>query len=63
MICFLEILIPIGVGWASLGSACNQSDSLIEQMPRLLRVASLVLMLLSGSVMYSMIKAYALNLV
>ncbi|RQR49342.1 LysE family translocator [Burkholderia sp. Bp9140] len=63
MICFLAILVPIGIGWASLGSACNQSDSLIEQTPRLLRVASFVLVFLSGSLVYSVVKAYTLNLV
>lgn len=61
MACFLSILIPIGVGWASLGSACNHSDSLIGQTPRLLRLASLVLMFLSGTLMYSLVKTYALN--
>lgn len=63
MICFLAILVPVGIGWVSLGSACNQSNSLIRQTPRLLRAASLVLMFLSGSLMYSVVKAYALNLV
>ncbi len=63
MICFLAILIPIGAGWASLGSACNESDSLIAHTPRLLRSASLVLVFLSGSLMYSLVKVYAPHLV
>jgi threonine/homoserine/homoserine lactone efflux protein len=63
MTCFLSILVPIGVGWASLGSACNHSDNLIEQTPRLLRLASLVLLLLSGTLLCSLVKTYALNIV
>lgn len=56
MTCFLCILVPIGVGWASLGSACNHSHTLIGQTPRLLRLASFVLMCLSGTLMYSLVK-------
>ncbi|WP_176045601.1 LysE family translocator [Burkholderia sp. BCC1644] len=53
---FLLILVPVGAGWASLGRVTGILASGPSQITALLRSASLLLVLFSGTLLYSAVK-------
>lgn len=53
---FLLVLIPVGTGWASLGRATRMLASGSHHVTAVLRLSSMVLVLFSGTVLYSLVK-------
>ncbi|KGB92196.1 MULTISPECIES: LysE family translocator [Burkholderia] len=53
---FLLILMPIGTGWASLGRVTSILASGPRHITALLRSASVLLVLFSGTLLYSLVK-------
>ncbi|KVL31031.1 LysE family translocator [Burkholderia sp. MSMB1835] len=53
---FLLILMPIGTGWASLGRVISILASGPRHITALLRSASVLLVLFSGTLLYSLVK-------
>ncbi|WP_249190492.1 MULTISPECIES: LysE family translocator [unclassified Burkholderia] len=53
---FLSVLVPIGVGWASLGRVTRILASRPRHITALFRSASVLLILFSGSLLYSLVK-------
>lgn len=58
MACFLVVLLPIGAAWSYLGAFLNRSRLLSTHTPTILRLASGVLVLFSGSLFYSVYKVW-----
>ncbi|AJK48351.1 hypothetical protein Bpla01_34680 [Burkholderia plantarii] len=54
---FLIVLAPIGVGWSCLGGLITSRRAWAERTSTLLRGASLVLLMFSGTLMYSVLKS------
>lgn len=59
MVCFMIVLLPIGAAWTYLGAALNGSRRLSTYTPAILRLASGVLALFSGSLIYSVCKVWS----
>ncbi|MDN7490971.1 LysE family transporter [Burkholderia sp. AU45274] len=53
---FLLVLVPIGTGWASLGRVTSVLASGPRHITTLLRSASMLLVLFSGTLLYSLVK-------
>ncbi|WP_234487123.1 LysE family translocator [Paraburkholderia aspalathi] len=56
VVAFLIVLAPIGVGWSCLGGLLTSQRSWAAYTSTLLRGASLVLLMFSGTLMYSILK-------
>ncbi|WP_186157154.1 LysE family translocator [Burkholderia gladioli] len=54
---FLVVLAPIGLGWSCLGGLITSRRACAERTSTLLRGASLVLLMFSGTLMYSILKS------
>nr|WP_177318127.1 LysE family translocator [Burkholderia ubonensis] len=50
---FLVVLVPIGVGWSSLGGLLTSNRNWADRASTLLRCASIVLLMFSGTLVYS----------
>ncbi len=56
LLVFLVVLAPIGVGWSCLGVLLTSQRAWAARTSTLLRGASLVLLMFSGTLMYSIVK-------
>lgn len=52
---FLVVLVPIAIGWSTLGMLLTARRAWASHTPKLLRGASLVLLMFSGTLMYSVL--------